>query len=159
MDIQFLFKTTNNRIKALSSKSNFENIREKKDIDSDSSRIVKKYFTIPYFYKISKKFQIHYKKIRFQHKLINQWIVWTISLKQAKTKSKKEEHSNVVYKINCHDCNYVGQTKRKLKTLKEYINDLKKPINSLSVISRHKFDHDHDTIDWKNVSILENILL
>jgi len=43
-------------------------------------------------------------------------------------KVKKEEYSNIVYKINYHDWNYsyVGQTKRKLRMrIKEYINDLK----------------------------------
>ena len=74
-------------------------------------------------------------------------------IKTGKDKIKKEEHSNVVYKINCHDCNYsyVGQTKRKLRThLKEHINDLKNLLILclLSLITNH--DHDH-TIDWKNV--------
>jgi len=44
-------------------------------------------------------------------------------IKTGKDKIKKEEHSNIVYKINYHDCNYsyVGQTKRKLRTcLKEH---------------------------------------
>ena len=56
-------------------------------------------------------------------------------IKTGKDKIKKDELSNVVYLINCKDCNYsyVGQTKRKLKThLKEHINDSKKPVNSFS---------------------------
>ena len=59
-------------------------------------------------------------------------------IKTEKDKIKKDELSNVVYQINCKDCDYsyVGQTKRKLKTrLKEHINDLKKSVNSHSVIS------------------------
>ena len=47
-------------------------------------------------------------------------------IKTGKDKIKKEELANVVYQINCKDCDhsYVGQTKRKLKTrLKEHIND------------------------------------
>jgi len=78
-------------------------------------------------------------------------------IKTGKDKIKKELTSNVVYKINCYDCNYfyVGQTKRKLRTcLKEQINNFKKPTNPLSVISRHKLDYD--TINWKNVSILNS---
>ena len=27
-------------------------------------------------------------------------------IKIGKDKIKKEDHSNVIYKINCHDCNY-----------------------------------------------------
>jgi len=61
-----IFTTINNKIKALS-KSNFENIREeKKDIaNSNFSRIVKKYFTISYFYIISKKFKSITRKFDF----------------------------------------------------------------------------------------------
>ncbi|KYN38430.1 hypothetical protein ALC56_07206 [Trachymyrmex septentrionalis] len=79
-------------------------------------------------------------------------------IKTGKDKIKKEDHSNVMYKINCLDCNYsyVGQTKRKLKThLKEYINDFKKVTNIMSVISLHKLDHDH-SIDWNNMIILDS---
>ena len=59
-------------------------------------------------------------------------------IKTGKDKIKKEDHSNVVYKINCQDCNYsyVGQIKRKLKTrLKEHIKDFNKPTNSLFLVS------------------------
>ena len=42
--------------------------------------------------------------------------------------------------------------KKEIKdALKEHINDFKKPTNFLSVISRHKLDHDH-TIDWNNTT-------
>jgi len=79
-------------------------------------------------------------------------------IKTGKDKIKKEELSNVVYQVNCRDCNYsyVGQTKRKLKTrLKEYMNDLKKPTDSCSVISCHRLDKDHE-IDWENAKILDS---
>ncbi|KYN39275.1 hypothetical protein ALC56_06352 [Trachymyrmex septentrionalis] len=79
-------------------------------------------------------------------------------IKTGKDKIKKDELSNVVYQINCKDCDYshVGQTKRKLKTrLKEHINDLKKPANSHSVISNHRFDTDH-VMDWDNAKILDS---
>jgi len=78
-------------------------------------------------------------------------------IKTGKDKIKKEDHSNVVYKINCQDCNYsyVGQTKRKLKTrLKKHIKDFNKPTTSLSVISYYKLGSDH-TIDWENPCILD----
>ena len=64
----------------------------------------------------------------------------------------------MVYKIECKDCNYlyIGQTKRKLKTrLKEHINDVKKPINSLSIIFNHRIDTDH-MMDWDNTKILDS---
>ena len=87
-------------------KSNFENIKEHKDIaNSDSSRIAKKYFIIPYFNKISKKFKSITKKFDFNiaYKPMN---CMNIFIETGKDKIKKEDHSNVIYKINCHDCNY-----------------------------------------------------
>ncbi|KYN44212.1 hypothetical protein ALC56_01334 [Trachymyrmex septentrionalis] len=80
-------------------------------------------------------------------------------IKTGKDKIKKDETSRVVYRINCKDCDYsyVGQTKRKLKTrIKEYINDIKKKtVNSLSVISSHRIETDHE-IDWPNTKILDS---
>ena len=79
-------------------------------------------------------------------------------IKTGKDKIKKEEHSNIVYQVNCKDCNhsYVGQSKRKLRTrLKEHMKDLNKPANSLSVISCHRLDNDHD-IEWENSKILNS---
>ncbi|KYN30211.1 hypothetical protein ALC57_00348 [Trachymyrmex cornetzi] len=70
-----------------------------------------------------------------------------------------DDHSNVVYKINCHGCNYsyVGQTKKRTfnTRLKEHKNDPKKPSNDLSVISRHTLDHNH-RMDWDNTIILDS---
>jgi len=65
--------------------------------------------------------------------------------------------TNVIYKIDCMDCNacYVGQTKRHFKTrIKEHKNDIKKKHESaLSVVNKHRLDHNHD-FDWLNPSIL-----
>jgi len=80
-------------------------------------------------------------------------------IKIGKDKIKKKI-TQMWCKRNCLDCDYsyVGQTKKKLKTrLKEHINDFKQPTNTLSVISRHKLDHDR-TIDWNNTIIFRTIL-
>ena len=92
------------------------------------SIINKKFFTIPYLKRTSEKFKLALNKFHFDlvYKPMNSMNRF---IKTGKEKIKKEEHSNVVYQVNCKDCNhsYVGQTKRKLKThLKEHINDLKK---------------------------------
>ena len=79
-------------------------------------------------------------------------------IKMGKDKIKKGKLSNVVYQINCKNCDYsyVGQTKRKLKTrLKEHMNDLKKPANSYSVISNHRFDTDY-VMNWDNAKIWDS---
>jgi len=70
------YSQLNNRIKVLLSfKNNFENINEHKDnVSSDSIKIFKKYFIIPYFNKISEKFKSITKKFDFN--ITNRWIVW-----------------------------------------------------------------------------------
>ena len=74
-----------------------------------------KYFTIPYFNKISENFKSITKKFDFNiaHKSMN---CMNIFIKTGKDKIKKKDHSNVVYKINCLDYLYVRQIKRELKT-------------------------------------------
>jgi len=64
-----------------------------------------KNFIIPYFNKISEKFKSIAQKFYFNivHKPMN---CLNILIKTGKDKIKKEDHSNVVYKINCLDCNY-----------------------------------------------------
>ncbi|KYN41474.1 hypothetical protein ALC56_04115, partial [Trachymyrmex septentrionalis] len=144
--LQFLFKTINNRIKTLSRKKNFDTINEHNlNSNMTTSTEKKKFFTIPYLKGMSEKFNIALNKFQFElvYKPMNNLNRF---IKTGKDKIKKKELSNVVYQINCKDCDYsyVGQTKRKLKTrLKEHINDLKKPVNSLSVISNHRIDTDH----------------
>ena len=49
---------------------------------------------------------------------------------------------------------FVCRTDKK-EIKKEHINDFKQPTNTLSVISRHKLDHDH-MIDWNNTIILDS---
>ncbi|XP_011860757.1 PREDICTED: uncharacterized protein LOC105557945 [Vollenhovia emeryi] len=65
--------------------------------------------------------------------------------------------SNVVYKINCNNCDasYVGQTKRKLKTrIKEHINNKKLDEQKHSVITKHMLEFNHN-FDWDNTQILD----
>ncbi|KYN11367.1 hypothetical protein ALC57_16480, partial [Trachymyrmex cornetzi] len=75
----------------------------------------------------------------------------------GKDKLDKIDNSNVVYKINCCncDCSYVGQTKRKLKTrIKEHKADIRKS-NNHSVVSLHQLQYGHQ-IDWENINILDS---
>ena len=145
------------RIKSLSNKDNFETISYC-DQNCDLNIIEKtKHFPIPYVKGASEKFKLALNKYKVQpaYKPMNNLHKY---IKTGKDKAKKEELSNVVYKIDCKNCNYsyVGQTKRKLKTrLKEHINDIKKPIDSLSVISNHRIDNEH-VMDWDNTRILDS---
>ena len=146
--LQLLFKIIKNRIKFLSNKNKFETINEYDRESNLNSVGNKKYFSIPYLQGVSEKFNGALNKYKFQlvHKPMNNLSKF---IKTGKDRVKKDERSNIVYKIECKDCDYsyVGQTKRKLKTrLKEHIKDLKKPVESLSVISNHRIDKDH--IEW-----------
>jgi len=62
-------------------------------------------------------------------------------------------HQDVVYKIKCNDCEatYIGQTKRQLKTrIHEHVIDINKKSGSLSVISNHRLENDHE-MNWNEV--------
>jgi len=64
---------------------------------------------------------------------------------------------NVVYKINCKDCDasYVGQTGRQLKTrISEYKNHINRNTFGLPVITEHRLHKNHE-FDWERVEILD----
>jgi len=64
---------------------------------------------------------------------------------------------NVVYKINCKDCDasYVGQIGKQLKTrISEHKNHIKWKTSIHSVITEHRMQRGHD-FDWDDVKILD----
>jgi len=70
-------------------------------------------------------------------------------IKVQKDSNQPSKSSNVVYKINCKDCDasYVGQTKRQLNTrIKEHINNVRLDPSKHSVVSEHikNFNHTFD---------------
>lgn len=71
----------------------------------------------------------------------------------------KFNHSNVVYKIDCNDCDasYVGQTGRRLATrLRKHQVNINKPPDFLPVVSNHRLlGHD---FNWNNTIILDEEL-
>jgi len=78
-------------------------------------------------------------------------------IKAHKDAIPKTLNTNIVYKIECDNCDasYVGQTGRKLITR---INEHKKQINKLttnkSVITEHRLNLNHD-FKWDEVKILD----
>ena len=78
-------------------------------------------------------------------------------IKLGKDKNEKLNNANVVYKINCNDCNasYVGQTSRRVNVrLKERIKKYTdKDTNSR--LFTHTMDNNH-VIDFKNIKILDS---
>ena len=66
------------------------------------------------------------------------------------------DRSNVVYKINCRDCDasYVGETKRALQTrVSEHRRAIENMDFSGSALAQHAWEHDHH-IDWTSTCIL-----
>jgi len=65
--------------------------------------------------------------------------------------------SNVVYQIDCLDCDasYVGQTKRMLQTrVGEHRSHIRRNSTQLSVITDHRLQAEHE-FDWGNVKVLD----
>ena len=78
-------------------------------------------------------------------------------LSHPKDRVPDDDKSNVVYKINCRDCDasYVGETKRALKTcVSEHHRAVKKMDFSGSALAQHAWEHDHH-IDWTSACILD----
>ena len=78
-------------------------------------------------------------------------------IKLGKDKTDKVNQANVVYKINCKDCNasYVGQTSRRLQVrAKEHAKKYKDKDQN-SGLFMHTHDNNH-TIDFQNIKILDN---
>ena len=79
-------------------------------------------------------------------------------IKRGKNNLHNNDKTNVVYKLNCQNCNvsYIGQTKRHLRTrVKEHSNNIKLHETNHSVISKHRVESGHD-FDWTKPNILHN---
>ena len=76
---------------------------------------------------------------------------------KLKDKVPKYEKCNVVYKIDCKDCEkcYVGMTKQKLKhRINQHKNDIKKNYEEKTALSAHAVSLNH-TINFDDVRIVE----
>ena len=147
----FIFKIFQERIKTLIHKSN--NISEKV-INTDPSP---SFFTVPFVPTLSERFKDITKDLNvrisyFSLNKLNRYI------KVHKDSLCNSSQCNVVYKINCANCNasYVGQTGRQLHTrVKEHRNQINHHTNNRSVITDHRINFGHD-FAWDGVEILDN---
>jgi len=77
-------------------------------------------------------------------------------IKNGKDRLTPQQKTEIVYKINCKDCDqaYIGQTKRHLETrIKEHRNNIKNPQGNYSVITEHRLSCYHD-FEWEKPEIL-----
>jgi len=150
----FIFKIISNRIRHLITNSNHKTQNDKKisHLDDKSNN---SWFVISYFGSFSEKFMeiVSVSDMRVAYgvnKLRN-------IMKAHKDSRPNLCKKNVVYKLNCNNCEttYVGQTKRQLKTrIAEHRSHIKKNTSTHSVITNHRMISDCD-FDWNNVEILD----
>jgi len=78
-----------------------------------------------------------------------------ILIKKGKDRLKDSQLTELVYKLNCKDCDkvYIGQTKRHMGTrIKEHLNNIKSTSNH-SVVTNHRLSYNHD-FEWDKPNIL-----
>jgi len=150
--LEFIFSTINNRIKQFSVSGIKQRCKEYLNEDSNNWPI----FTIPYVKNISEKF----RRISKKHDPTLAFSTYNSLSKFIKTGKNQLNQSSccdVVYQINCRDCEagYVGQTKRLLQTrIKKHFKNIKKSLGLPSVISDHRLEYNHQ-FKWNEVRILD----
>ena len=115
----------------------------------------KKRIVLPYISGFSDNLKkaLKHENINFIFKNVNKFSTF-ITL--GKDKLKTEEKSNIVYKINCNDCEavYISQSGRKLQCRKnEHIKDVEK-LNEKSALANHVRYTGHK-INFEKVKILD----
>jgi len=150
--LDFIFSNIHNRLKKLFQ----QKVHNTMTTSHNSDEIHEKYFTVPYIKHISNSFKSVSKKFccPMAFTIPN---TLNIFIKTGKDKIDRSNRCNVVYRIDCRDCDasYVGQTKRRLTTrIKEHKNDINKKSGTLSVISSHRL-RNHE-FDWEGVQVLDS---
>jgi len=146
--LKFIFDTINTRLKYLI--SHHKQQRKVKNPNENN----KKWLTIPFIQSISEKFKHVIKDMEARISYSTNKLGTII--KGHKDSLPNSSQMNVVYKLNCKDCNasYVGQTSRLLKTrIAEHKNYINRNTTVHSVITDHRINLSHE-FDWKNVKVL-----
>ena len=124
--------------------------KDEEEKDNPRSRV-----TIPFIQGVSEavtrilsdiNVQVHMKPFRTLRRILS----------HLKDRIPDNDKSNVVYKINCRDCDAscVGETKRALKTrVSEHRRAVENMDFSDSALAQHAWEHDHH-IDRTNTCIL-----
>jgi len=149
--LKFIFDTIYFRLKTLFKKRSKEQIQNN-IIDTEKTR----WFLIPFIPKLSEKF----KKIT--NNLQTKMAYFSLHKLGRIIKAQKDTlptglNKNVVYRLNCKNCDvsYVGQTKRRLNTRTlEHKKDINKKTGNHSVITEHRMNFNHE-FEWENPRILD----
>jgi len=77
-------------------------------------------------------------------------------IKRGKDRLDTKSNTDVVYKLECKDCEkvYIGQTKRHLETrVKEHRNNIRNASGNFSVVTNHRLSNNHE-FNWDEPIIL-----
>jgi len=108
------------------------------------------------------KIDISARECRFPIPITNQLIIcfdnhgFDMLIKKGKDQLKNSQVTEVVYKLNCNNCDrvYIGQTRRHLGTrVKEHFNNMKSTSGNYSVVSNHRLLFNHN-FQWDKPNIL-----
>lgn len=116
------------------------------------------YFAVPFLPSVSEKFNYIMRDIDNVRTFYFSLNKLDKLIKGHKDPLPKALSMNVVYKIDCNDCNasYVGQTGRRLQTrIEEHRKHINRNSSSRSVITDHKVNFGHDFKKWEDVRILD----
>lgn len=145
--LEFIFSNIRNRIKYLIQTNKFS-------VPVSSCSKQPSFFTVAYINNIVERFIPLAKNL-------DKSIAYTVTnklnriIKNQKDPLPAQKLSNVVYKINCGDCDasYVGQTGRQLNTrIKEHRQNINRPSSSISVEHRlkgHEYFISFYLLAWK----------
>ncbi|KYN14005.1 hypothetical protein ALC57_13796 [Trachymyrmex cornetzi] len=152
--LDIIFNTINDRLKSLVNKKTAN--QQNTDTIMNNVEEIKTWFIIPYIRKMTDRFTEIAKNLSVKLAIcsLNKLNCFIKAQKDCLTTFHKR---NVIYKINCNDCDasYVGQTKRTLGVrIKEHKNDIRKRNGNLSVLSEHRLNLNHD-FDWEDVKIMD----
>jgi len=149
--IKMVNKKINNRFNYLI-RNKFNKTNEDNTIERSDNRMVS--MNIPYFGNISEDIK------RITRNIVE--VRYTVPkkldtlIKSGKDKLDLQRVTEIVYKINCKNCDraYIGQTKRHLGTrIKEHKSNIKNSSGNFSVVSEHRLNFNHD-FDWEKPIIL-----
>ncbi|XP_077277990.1 uncharacterized protein LOC143906075 [Temnothorax americanus] len=148
--LELIFRILGERLKFLFNRDSNTNVRQNEEE-------VTPFFTLPYVPTITEKLRNATRdlNVRLFYNSLNKMRIFIKAHKDSLPRSNK---CNVVYKVNCNDCDasYVGQTSRQLQTrIKKHRNHINWSTPNHPVITAHRLEWNHD-FNWNNVEILDN---
>jgi len=148
--LKFIFDTISHRLKNL-----FNKRTKKQNLNNTTDAVQNGWFLIPFIPKLTEKFKNITKNLKTKMAFFSLHKLGRM-IKAQKDALPIGHNKNVVYKLNCKNCDvsYVGQTKRRLNTrTAEHQKDIKKTSNH-SVITKHRLEFNHE-FEWDNPIILD----